>query len=432
MRALIFMLLIVVSFTGVVIGQNLDDVVVVTDAEFGQQFPDVAYNSTDNNFLVVWEEQLNDRFHDIHGVVLDGDTGQPTVEPFVIMSDSGGLDAPEVAYNSTDNEFVVVARVASTDQAFGQRVSPSGVLLGDFTVIDASGGPTFFDPAARARVVSIAYNATDNQYIAGLSGNPRSQILFSNLDLDIPVDEFGSGTNSSVAWSSVSNVYLVAWEDRESRNTGSENLSAQLLSASGDLIGDTIIIRDQDFAEESPRVAYNADDDQFMVIWDERIGFSDGLDPQTLTDVIGQIVATDGTLVGGTIAIEQTTAYSLRQDVDYSSTAGAYLVVWKGDPSGDFAFADIYGRLIGRDGSPASDIFLVYDGGDDATENFGSERYYDESKLPAVAVNTQSGDFLVVWEEAGTEGDPDMRDIYARFVRGGSAVAKHWQLYSSE
>ncbi|MDP8245634.1 MAG: hypothetical protein P9L94_16235 [Candidatus Hinthialibacter antarcticus] len=414
---------------GVAVGQELDDVVIVTDAIFGQQFPDVTYNSTDNTFLVVWEEQLVDRVHDIHGVIVNGDTGAPIMEPFLIMSDPAGMEAPEAAYNSTDNEFVVVARMTNSSQAYGQRVATDGQLLGNFTVIDNSGGPTFFDPAARARVVSVAYNATDNKYIAGLSQNPSAQILFPNLDLDIPVDVFGNGTNSSVAWSSVSNVYLVAWEDRESRNTGSENLSAQLLDANGELIGETLFIRDQEFAEESPRVAYNSDDDQFLVIWDERIGFSEGLDPQTATDVIGQIVSADGSLVGEPVPIEKTTAYSLRQDADYSSAAGVYLVVWKGDPSGEFAFADIYGRFIGRDGSLASDIFLIYDGGDDATEDFGSERYYDESKLPAVATNTQSGDFFVVWEEDGTEGDPDIRDIYARFVRGSSSITKNWQLY---
>ncbi len=410
-------------------GQELSDIVVITDAEFGQQFPDVAYNSTDNRFIVVWEEQLNDRFHDIHGVIVDGESASPVGEPFVIMSDSGGLDAPEVVYNSADNEFVVVARVASTEQAFAQRVSSSGTLLGDFTVIDSSGGPTFFDPAARARVVSIAYNSTENKLVAGLSGNPRIQILFPDLGLDIPVDEFGSGTNSSVAWSSVSNVYLIAWEDRMSRSTGAENLSAQLISATGDLIGDTMFIRDQDFAEESPRIAYNSDDDQFLIIWDERIGFSENADPQTNTDVIAQIVSSQGELVGEPIPIEQTTAYSLRQDVDYSSAAEAYLVVWKGDPSGDFAFADIYGRLIGRDGVPISDVFLIFDGGDDATEAFESERFFDESKLPAVATNTNTGDFFVVWEEAGVEGDPDMRDIYGRFVRAGNSQANLWHLY---
>lgn len=418
-----------VLVVGFATSQELDEVVIVNDAVFGQQFPDVTYNSSDNTFLVVWEEQLIDRVHDIYGVVLNGDTGVPVGEPNLLMTDPGGMEAPEAAYNSTDNEFIVVARMTSSNQAYGQRVSPNGQLIGDLTLIDNSGGPTFFDPASRARVVSVTYNETDNRYAVGLSEGPSVQILFSNLDLDIPVDSFGNGTNSTIAWSSVSNVYLVAWEDRESRNTGAENLSAQLLSASGELIGDTLFLRDQDFAEESPRAAYNPDDDQFLVIWDERIGFSDTVDPQTLTDVIGQVVATDGTLVGEPVPIEQTTAYSLRQDVDYSSSAGAYLVVWKGDPSGEFAFADIYGRLIGRDGSLMSEIFLIYDGGDDATEGFGEFRYFDESKLPVVATNTQSGDFLVVWEEDGTEGDPDIRDIYARFVRNGQSKAKDWNLY---
>ncbi|MBZ0258583.1 hypothetical protein K8I31_21125, partial [bacterium] len=166
--------------------QELDEVVIVTDAIYGQQFPDVAYNSTDNTFFVVWEEQLIDRVHDIYGVMVNGDTAVPLGEPFLIMTDPGGMEAPEIAYNNADNEFIVVARMTNSNQAYGQRVSSSGQLIGDFTLVDSSGGPTFFDPASRARVVSVAYNATDNRYAVGLSEPPSMQTLFPNLDLDIP------------------------------------------------------------------------------------------------------------------------------------------------------------------------------------------------------------------------------------------------------
>jgi len=408
--------------------QELGNPIIITGAAGGQQFPDVAYNSRDNTFLVVWEDVLAENFYEIHGVLVNGESGQPLGEPTVFMAANIGIDAPEIAYNSRDNEFVVVARRRGNDMALARRISAQGRPVGEIVELGPSYGPTFFDSASRARVVSVVYNQTENQYFVGLGEPMTGQILFADLSLDLPVDQIGAGTNPAVAWSSVSNVYLMAWEDRVVRNTGSENLSAQLFTNTGIFIGDTILLRDQDFAEESPRVAYNPDDDQFLVVWDERIGFSEGLDPMTLTDTIGQIVSADGSLVGSPIPIEAGTAYTLRQDVDYSSPAGLYLVVWKGDESGDFAFADIFGRLINRDGSFASDAFLIYDAGDDNTDEGTSEQYYDESKLPVVAVNTNTGAFFVVWEEAGTTRNPDDRDIMARFVAAQPSPVGEWMI----
>lgn len=426
--------LCLILFAPLAPAQTMGEAFVVTDAPGPQQFPDVAYNSTDHTFLVVWEEVLdiaNDGpggAYDIFGVILDGETGQPLGEPVLMLTHGVSVQAPEVAYNSVDNEFILVARNRDSDRAIAIRIGPDGQALSDSIELEVSGGPSFFDPAARARVVSAAHNAADNRYFVAFGAPVRGHILFPNMELDLPLDPFGTGTNPSVACSSESNVYLIAWEDREARPTGSENLSAQVIDANGDLVGPLLRIRDQEFAEESPRVAYNPDDDEFLVIWDERIGFSAGLDPQTLTDVIGQRVSATGELLGDPIPIELTTGYSLRQDIDYSMVAGLYLAVWKGHESGNFAFADIFGRFIARDGTPAGDMFKIYDSEDDETEAWGSARYYDESKLPVVAADNQ-GRFLVVWEEGGTEGDPEDRDILARFVYPPETGVLQWAVY---
>ena len=205
-----------------------------------------------------------------------------------------------------------------------QRVGANGQPLGEPVEL-AVGNYPIFDPHARARGGSITYNAQDHEYLVGIT---TSEAFATDCDvrwgLDLPVEPFGNGTNPSVAWSSVSNVYLLAWEDRELRDAQNEqeNLSAQLISSDGDLIGDVLLVRHQPFAEESPRVAYNPDDDQFLVIWDERIGYAPG--GTTQTDLFGQIISAAGQLVGEPIPIEFSTAYTLRQDVAYSPQSGRY------------------------------------------------------------------------------------------------------------
>ncbi|MEW6239008.1 MAG: hypothetical protein AB1656_26810 [Candidatus Omnitrophota bacterium] len=409
--------------------QELGEVVAITNEAGAQQFPDAAYNSRDDSFLAVWEHVAEDDIVEIHGVVLNGQTGKPVGAPDVLLMGVYSIEAPEIAYNGDANEFLLIARRNNDDVVLAQRISNTGVPVGEPVEIGRSDGPTYFDPAARARVATVAYNSTDKQYFIGVCGEYWGYIVNPDLSIDFPIPRFGEGTNPAAAWSSKSNVYLMAYEDRQTRNTGNENLSAQLLSSLGEPIGDAIFLRDQDFAEESPRIAYNSVDDQFLVVWDERIGFSENLNPQTLTDTIGQLVGADGSKIWNPIPIEAGTAYTLRQDVEFSPQAGAYLVVWKGDESGDFAFADILGRIVGRDGSLQSDIFLIYDGGDNGTDEGNSEQYFDESKLPVVALNAKTGAFLVVWEEAGTNRNPADRNIMARFVKVKTTPIHSWEIY---
>lgn len=409
--------------------QNLSDVITITGEPGAQQFPDVAYNIRDNTFLVVWEHVVDVNLNDINGILVNGDTGQPMGSPVTLITGIHSFEAPEVVYNSQDNEFLVVARRVNDNMAVAQRVSAQGQPVGDIVDIGRSNGPTFFDPAARARVVAVAYNATDNRYIAGLGEPMTAQILLPDLSLDYLVENIGVGTNPALAWSSVQNVFLMAWEDRQIRSTGSENLSARLISNDGVLLDEILLLRDQEFAEESPRIAYNPDDDQFLVVWDERIGFKEGIIPQTLTDTIAQLVSADGQRIGDPIPIEAGTAYTLRQDVDYNPHSKLYLVVWKGDPSGDFAFADIYGQFVKRDGSLANGNFLIYEGGDDNTDEGNSEQYYDESKLPVVAANPLTGGFYVVWEEGGTNRNPEDRNILARYVEPTITGFQDWAIF---
>ncbi len=98
----------------------------VTTEENAQQFPDVVYNSHNNQFLAVWEHVEQDYSRDIYGILLDGDSGQPIGEPILFIVDDNIIEAPELAYNSVDNEYLLVARSRYNNMAFAQRVSAQG------------------------------------------------------------------------------------------------------------------------------------------------------------------------------------------------------------------------------------------------------------------------------------------------------------------
>ena len=88
MRHFALFLLLFATFSSLMAQDYLGDVVVVTDADDAQMFPDVAYNSKENTFLVVWEHAISDTSNDIYGVILDGDTAQPVGNPQVLIMDA--------------------------------------------------------------------------------------------------------------------------------------------------------------------------------------------------------------------------------------------------------------------------------------------------------------------------------------------------------
>ncbi len=87
-------------------------------------------------------------------------------------------------------------------------------------------------------------------------------------------------------------------------------------------------------------------------------------------------------------------------DVAFDPDHGLYLVVWTG--------AEVTrGRLIDRNGSPASPVFPIHD-------SVGGSRF------PAVAYSRQRSEFLVTWDSYSRPGEPDT--IWGQRVRSPDGV----------
>src|SRR5205814_2150385 len=93
----------------------------------GCRFPDVAYSSVDGKYLVVWTDYNVTR---IAGRFVSN-AGAPLGSAFYISDATGGLFAA-VAYNATNDEFLVTWDDQRPGfKIFGQRVrSSDGALLG--------------------------------------------------------------------------------------------------------------------------------------------------------------------------------------------------------------------------------------------------------------------------------------------------------------
>ncbi|MCB0036805.1 MAG: hypothetical protein KDE51_22390, partial [Anaerolineales bacterium] len=169
------------------------------NANYDAYQPAVAYNSTNEEYLVVWYGEddsgsLVDNEFEIFGQRIDALTGAEIGSDFRI-SDMGGLgdanyDAqfPRVAYNATNNEYLVVwmsddnsgSLIDNEFEIFGQRLNAAtGAAVGsnDFRISDMGGTGNTTYSANRPDVV---WNSTNNEYLVVWHGDDDSGSLVDN------------------------------------------------------------------------------------------------------------------------------------------------------------------------------------------------------------------------------------------------------------
>ncbi len=191
--------------------------------------PSVAWNETDNEYLVVWAADdesfgLETLEYEIIGQIHDGRTGAVKTAP-IRISHAGGTgsnisqtDEPSVAWNSVTNEYLVTWFADDTDspgivdgeyEIFGQILDSRGQHVGNdnFRISDAgSDGDTTYH-AIRPQVV---HNSVTNQFLVawqarddvpGITG-ARYEI-FGQL-----LDDTGGDTPSPISTARYLNRYL--------------------------------------------------------------------------------------------------------------------------------------------------------------------------------------------------------------------------------
>lgn len=247
------------------------------DSTFGATQPAVAFDSQNNRYLVVWQGDDNTALLvegelEIFGQFIDGTSGAEIGTDFRI-SDMGsdGDDvfdafAPEVVYNSTNNEFLVAwfgcddtpPLVNAEGEIFVQRINAVGgaqVGVNDLRISDM--GPDG-DPLFDAINPAIAYDSLNNQYLVVWQGDDDSGSLvegefeiYGQLLNAVDATELGSefrisdmgpdgsnafrGEDPGIAFNPGSGEYLVVWagdDDSGSLVDGELEIFGQRIAAS--------------------------------------------------------------------------------------------------------------------------------------------------------------------------------------------------------
>ena len=401
---------------------------------FSAGSPDVAYNSVDNEYLVVWEsDHLANNEFEIFGQRLRGaDLNSVGTNDFRIsdMGPNGSTSFtalnPAVAYNSTNNEYVVVwtgdddiaPLVDGEFEIFRQRLSAAGAELGanDFRVSDmGADGNTFF----AAVNPDIAYNSTNNEYLVVWDGEDTTDGKFeifgqrlnstaANIGTnDFRISDMGpdgnvnfDAKNPSLTYDVAINEYLVTWvgdDDIAPLVDGDQEIFGQRLAGATAVAVGTNDFRISDIGPDgdttlgafNPVVAFNSTNNEYLVAWEaDFIDAEFEIFTQRLTAATGAEVGTNDRRISDVGISEQFEAND--PAIAFNSSSNTYLVVWSGDNTTESEF-EIFGQVINATtGAEIGVDFRISDMGPEADGRFGAT-------TPAVAYNSTNNEFLVVW-----------------------------------
>jgi hypothetical protein len=345
--------------------------------------PAVAHNSTDNEFLVAWSGADNNEKDDIDIYAARYTPATGSVTASVEISDTpsqptagwdgSDTDYPDIAHNSTANEYLVVYDLNHYDvgtgwyqkEIFGRFVSNAGATAGSQIRISTM-GPEPPDADAqkyRGQMPAVAYNPTGDTYLVTWFGSTDvgslheweeeiwgqlvdgttgalngGQIRISTVGTDGDPSQYAMFPD--VAASPDSGEFLVVWSDN--RNGGQEVIWGQRVdSTTGALKGSNFEISQTQPAigawlARIPAITYNARDSEYLVVWEALTSELPTLPPQAFgqrLDPYGGEVGKNDFRISKMIPDSDpaATMYASQElDVAFSEAAGVYLPVWTG------------------------------------------------------------------------------------------------------
>jgi hypothetical protein len=307
-----------------------------------RSYPDVAYNSQQDQYLVVWLEQ--DGNYSIRGQRLSA-TGQLQGGEISIAVSTSSVDYfnPAVAYDSTYDKYLVV--YSDADPATGKEAVIAQALNSD-----GSDWGSSFEITSNLPVVyrpDVAYNPLRNEFLAAwVQGSPPGNVMARRVKmaggagvlgsiLTISSDPSNNNTSPHIAAVSRSpdGQYLVVWGHCKNNLCSVMDTLAQLVSGAGNLEGGTIQF-------PTPlNIAYDADvtgcenSSAYFVTWTQANTFPG--------DIAGRFVS-----VGGLMQPDFWLSGASAQPAVACGPHGDYLVVYTDTPT--TSNYDIWGRLVGN------------------------------------------------------------------------------------
>ncbi|MCA8944872.1 MAG: hypothetical protein KDB29_01465, partial [Planctomycetes bacterium] len=351
--------------------------------------PEVCYNSTNNEYLVIWhgtDVTINDE--DIYGQRINAATGAEIGADFQISSVGASMSTTEdgffadLAWNSVNNEYLVAWEDTrgGDREIWGQFISNTGSLIGsDFQISDM--GTSATDPTLYvAQEPAVAYNPTNNKFLVAWVGDDNVNGL-----VDGEAEQFGQLIDGATRTATGPDDFQISF-------AAGANGASTLLTAFGD-----------------PRIAYSTTQNEFLVVWEgEDTGHTNGeteIYSQRVNANTGALVSTNTrlTLIGGMIGQASLFPRPNNPDVVWNPVSNEYLVVYESDGANTGEYAIHGQRVNAATGATTgtSDFSIINTGPTNDTN-------YDQL-APKVAYNSTTNEYVVVaWGDDTTNNENEI------------------------
>lgn len=342
-----------------------------------QSLPEITYNPDENEFLLVWQDYRNGNW-DIYGQRVSGG-GALLDENFIISNALYQQSNPRVAYG---NDVYLVAwrhhpgSSATAYDVYGGIISGTGEIVSNNLLIAANS-------SRREQPTDVVFNSSSGQFLVlwqeqGTYWDIWGRHVAADGSLGSAVQIAAQASwhkeNAAAAYNAANDQYLVIW--RRHNGSSTHLVEGRRLNGNGSLPGSIIDVSSGTGQERDPDVIYLPSVSRYVVVW------SDNRNNSTNSyDIYSQWVTPAGTLSGGNFIVSAAASEERWPRLVMDAFAGGALVVWQ-QASDDY---DLYGRLLDASGSPAGD-------------NFAVELTKEDQAFPVLAQNGD-GDFLVTWQD---------------------------------
>lgn len=310
-----------------------------TSPECDRYRPAVAYNWRHDEYLVVWHNTWSGGHRDIYGRRVS-ESGQ-LLSWFAISAGPNDRAQPAVAYNATNDEYLVV------------------------WMYNANGDGSTYEIWGR----TIAWN--------GSYQNPEFQIItWPNRTFWTP----------RVAWNGYRNEYMVVWSAFDATTLLPTDVAHAILSAGGTkLYGAIISTAEQPHQAD---VTYNIAADEYLVVWRRMWTSTDGdIRAARLGGFSGAVVTPPGVFtINGAAEDQLLPAVATNQQ-------HRYMVVWQHAYPGPCCDWDIRGQELDVNGNLVGSPFFIASTAD------------DETSPAVVARPGTDRDYLAIWQRSRSTGE---------------------------
>ena len=386
--------------------------IVISDTNNWKYSPAIAYNSKHDQFLVAWENRWGNGLHDIYARRVSG-SGQ-LLGTFVVTAGPENRMNPAVAYDSTHDQYLVVWGVNT-----GTDVDPDWDVAGRFIPWDGpSASQTEFGiitDRANTGKPRLVYGLVQDEFLvvwkgADDLGDPTwidgALVFDSHSAIGVPISSTaGDHDYPDLTYNLHNNEFMVVW-DVFKPVTGLDVYALRLDGNGKKLGGGEFPLAQTTSAEQHPTVAACSKADQYMFVWQNQVnlsaddnlyGFWMNWDPG-----VGDYRSTD------TYGIEGTTLPQQFPRLACNTSGTEYMLTWHDQYANPLLCWGVWGATITTNMVVQPAWQVVQPDGPPYLQNCLNRI------LPAVAYGGQSA--LVAWEHDRNDSSGYL-DIWAQLLK---------------